>query len=1143
MRPVLLDINGFASYRTAMSVDFRDADFFVLVGPTGSGKSTIIDAMVFALYGTVPRWDDRSAVAPALAPTANRAVVQLIFDVGGKRYAAVRDIRRGGGKTQSVTVKEARLEQYLSPDATGADGEETVSLASGSPKVTKAVESLLGLTFEQFTQSVALPQGEFARFLHATDGDRQLILKDLLGFGIYDKIGQAANIRAKDNTLRADTLAEQLAGYADATSQNVAALTAALSELGDFQRQLTTVAVPALTAAANEALAAWALVDQLSSERTELLAVVVPTGLGDLHTEQQAKKAALMLAETEQTRIEEVDSSARTKLQAATPRHELEQTQQNWVELDRIATDLPALVEAAAAASCGLRSATENRDSADAALGKARTASADADRAAELHQRNVSEAQTGLDTLNAVVVPAGLDAISQVIHDTNAQLAQANTALADAEAAQESAADELDAAPDPAAMASAVSEAQQLTSILAEDAARASQRRETAALAEQAQADAAHAATAAAAAERTQHDAERADAAAVIRSELHVGDNCLVCGQLVTALPPSAGGGDVSGAHTALRDARAAADAAAAAATRLNSQHSSENAVHTEQLRQCDLLRDKLVNDLAAIGMNDRVPSLQLVLGADTTVDALAGLAAAAASVQTDLNTAQRDRAALEEKRRAANLAVTAARATVRTAGQAATLAQDQAVSARAALRDARDTVSALAPPVIDDADVQAAWHQLTEWIQVRAAALAEELVVLSATAEDAMTAAAQLRAELALADAAATGAVDRLTAAALTKQGADDRLQTAQLRHGELTGLLSGLPELDEVRKRLEHVIALQQAVDAAGVALTDARAATSAAREALAGVDAAIETSWQLLRRIRDPLTRFGAPEIAGTDLAAGWQVIADWSAAEAASRLVAAQAAEGQAAEADTRVGAAERALIDALTGHGISVPAELTGKTLGTQALTLIASAVATAAAALTRAQERLRESEGMQAQMKKATEDAEVAKALANLMRSNQFPRWLIASALDTLLDDASAILMELSGGQFELTRDERDLLVIDHNDADMSRLVKTLSGGETFQASLALALALSKQVTSLSATGASKLESIFLDEGFGTLDETTLDVVASTLENLASSGSRMVGVITHVAALAERIPVRYEVIRDSAGSHIERQQL
>lgn len=180
---------------------------------------------------------------------------------------------------------------------------------------------------------------------------------------------------------------------------------------------------------------------------------------------------------------------------------------------------------------------------------------------------------------------------------------------------------------------------------------------------------------------------------------------------------------------------------------------------------------------------------------------------------------------------------------------------------------------------------------------------------------------------------------------------------------------------------------------------------------------------------------------------------------------------------------------------------------------------------------------------MAAQLRQASEDAQVAKTLANLMRANQFPRWLISSALDALLDDASTILFELSGGQFELTRDDRDLLVIDHNDADMCRLVKTLSGGETFQASLALALALSEQVTALSAAGANKLESIFLDEGFGTLDDATLDVVAGTLENLANSGSRMVGVITHVGALAERIPVRFRVTRDSTGSHVEREHL
>jgi exonuclease SbcC len=83
-----------------------------------------------------------------------------------------------------------------------------------------------------------------------------------------------------------------------------------------------------------------------------------------------------------------------------------------------------------------------------------------------------------------------------------------------------------------------------------------------------------------------------------------------------------------------------------------------------------------------------------------------------------------------------------------------------------------------------------------------------------------------------------------------------------------------------------------------------------------------------------------------------------------------------------------------------------------------------------------------------------------------------------------------------------------------------------------------LALALSRQVASLAASGAAKLESIFLDEGFGTLDETSLDVVAATLENLA--GERMVGVITHVPALADRIPVRFQVTRTGARSHIER---
>ncbi|MEU8614123.1 SbcC/MukB-like Walker B domain-containing protein, partial [Actinoplanes sp. NPDC048791] len=166
-------------------------------------------------------------------------------------------------------------------------------------------------------------------------------------------------------------------------------------------------------------------------------------------------------------------------------------------------------------------------------------------------------------------------------------------------------------------------------------------------------------------------------------------------------------------------------------------------------------------------------------------------------------------------------------------------------------------------------------------------------------------------------------------------------------------------------------------------------------------------------------------------------------------------------------------------------------------------------------------------------------DGRVAKALAGHLRANNFERWLLEEALDLLVDGASRILRELTGGQYDLMHDKGEFFVIDHHDAGLRRGVRTLSGGETFQASLALALALSEQLAGMSTTAAS-LESIVLDEGFGTLDAATLDVVAATLENLAARGDRMVGVVTHVNALAERVPVRFEVHKDARTAHVER---
>ena len=110
-------------------------------------------------------------------------------------------------------------------------------------------------------------------------------------------------------------------------------------------------------------------------------------------------------------------------------------------------------------------------------------------------------------------------------------------------------------------------------------------------------------------------------------------------------------------------------------------------------------------------------------------------------------------------------------------------------------------------------------------------------------------------------------------------------------------------------------------------------------------------------------------------------------------------------------------------------------------------------------------------------------------------------------------------------------------MVRDHANADELRSARTLSGGETFLASLSLALALADATAELSSEGAPTIESIFLDEGFGSLDPATLDVVAAAIEELGSTG-RMVAVVTHIRELADRMPVRFEVTK--AGSSVVR---
>ena len=142
---------------------------------------------------------------------------------------------------------------------------------------------------------------------------------------------------------------------------------------------------------------------------------------------------------------------------------------------------------------------------------------------------------------------------------------------------------------------------------------------------------------------------------------------------------------------------------------------------------------------------------------------------------------------------------------------------------------------------------------------------------------------------------------------------------------------------------------------------------------------------------------------------------------------------------------------------------------------------------------------------------------------------------------DRIIARANLRFLTMSGGQYELRRKMQagnnrsqsglELDVIDHYNGTR-RSVKTLSGGESFQASLALALGLSDEVQF--SAGGIQLDTMFVDEGFGTLDEEALRQAIKALSDLAE-GNRLVGIISHVAELKEQIDRQIVVVKNKSG--------
>ncbi|WP_061960523.1 AAA family ATPase [Demequina flava] len=187
MKVLHLTVEGFGPYLARQTVDFTqfDDDIFVITGKTGAGKSTTLDAVVFALYDKVPRYEgtDKSVRSHFCTPTDPTEVI-LEFEAGGQRYKVSRspEFKRPKQRGDGLTKQAAQAQLWIERDG------DWDALAVRPVEVGNAIAEIMHLSAEQFLQVVLLAQGRFQEFLQADTKERLAVLRSLFGTGRFRAI-------------------------------------------------------------------------------------------------------------------------------------------------------------------------------------------------------------------------------------------------------------------------------------------------------------------------------------------------------------------------------------------------------------------------------------------------------------------------------------------------------------------------------------------------------------------------------------------------------------------------------------------------------------------------------------------------------------------------------------------------------------------------------------------------------------------------------------------------------------------------------------------------------------------------------------------------------------------------------------------
>ena len=1003
----IVGIGPFAGEHTVDFSAFEDSGLFLLDGPTGAGKSTLIDAITFALYGDVARTKDASKdrLRSNHISDSDPSEADLVFEVATGIYRVTRTpAYTPAGKKSQRNSKSTLTRVVEDPDA--PDGWRTVEpIASGPRDVGYEIPAIVGLDKDQFLQTIVLPQGKFSQFLNATSDAREQILRDIFDTQIYADftkalvdaaasskrgieerriaaVGAFERVRSLDDALSEDVHtdapgAEERAAEAeeaaqlDAGAEDPSAVTRwaddACERAREAHMQTLRVAETA-TASAREASRALSEGRALAEAQAE-------------HARVSAKLAELAASEEAIASDRELAGQARRAL-AVVPLDAAEASALARLEAtgDQVAALSPALgdedsndsASLTPEAVAALRERAQNlRDEATRTRGSLEEALA--------VERSLPEARAQIESLRfrreqetarIASIEAERDALPLRIEQASEALrlmrADADT-LPEAASALRAINERLDASMQADLLRSAL--------LGASDELR----------------EATVAAKLANAAAADGHDLWIAQSASALARELEEDTPCPVCGSTEHPTPAPAVDGEITREQVAELD---------------QARDRAESALRDAQARHQDLVR--------------RIAQLNEVAGAPTPTleterDRAAELVAKLEALSPQI--AEIEAALAQERRRLDGLNDSLASAREAAASLTSTLEERESALAAAVARVEAERA--------DFASLDERAAHLDEHAH-RAAALA------GACTDWDNARAAHAQARHSLADA-------------LTEQG----LQADSWR-----SLLLPLPQVETLEARV-----------------TEHEKALFAAREALA--------SQRLTRAASTP-----APNLE--------------------SLTEAARQAEEEAAASARASGILEQ--------HCAQLDA---------------------ARASLKRALEALAHAREQAGPIRRLA-DIAAASGPENLA-STPLSAWVLISRLEEVLAAANPRLAAISSGRYELVSVPDDgtasrksglgLAIIDH-DTDALRSPRTLSGGETFYTSLALALGLADVVSA--EAGGVELRTMFIDEGFGSLDSHTLSLVMAQLQALRCAG-RTVGVISHVEEMATQIADQIQV--------------